>query len=259
MRIKTENRGRSFLPSHTSVLLRTPPLSLYLPLSLLPPAQESISTGSISWHEYSLPAESLVGERRRLRHRRRQWRRGEGWGRRREREMRGEMSPAEVDNNRGDRCLRTWTRTRRLHAISFQSRLDFPTHTTKPKFDLNSRCATVEDSVEPTNGDGGVCARCVKWVHGAERCRPPVHRHRAKWGGSARPSLNDMEDVKQRGERKQTKKDLTGVGAQSQRGLEAPGVEVRGSSLKHERHRQGNKHDLPSASRFDANNLTGVL
>lgn len=35
--------------------------------------------GSISWHEYSLPAESLVGERRRLRLRRRQRRRGEGW------------------------------------------------------------------------------------------------------------------------------------------------------------------------------------
>lgn len=66
------------------------PLSFYLPLSLLPPAQESISAGSISWHEYSLPAESLVGERRRLRLRRRQWRRGEGWGRRRERETLGE-------------------------------------------------------------------------------------------------------------------------------------------------------------------------
>lgn len=52
---------------------------------------------------------------------------------------------------------------------------------------------------------------------------------------------------------------LTGIGAQSQRGLQAPGVEVRGSSLKHERHRQGNKHDLPPASCFDANNLTGLL
>lgn len=99
MRRKRENRGRFFLPSYTSVLLRTPTLSLYLPLSLLPPAQESISTGSISWHEYSLPAESLVGERRRLRHRRRQWRRGEGWGRRRERKMRGEMSTVEVEDN----------------------------------------------------------------------------------------------------------------------------------------------------------------
>lgn len=55
------------------------------------------------------------------------------------------------------------------------------------------------------------------------------------------------------------KKCLTGVGAESQRGLEAPGVEVRGSSLKHERHRQRNKHDLPPASCFDANNLTEVL
>lgn len=52
---------------------------------------------------------------------------------------------------------------------------------------------------------------------------------------------------------------LTGAGAESQRGLETPGVEVRGSSLKHERHRQGNKHDLPPASCFDANNLTEVL
>lgn len=60
------------------LLLRAPPLSFYLPLSLLPPAQESISTGSISWHEYSLPAESLVGESRRLRLRRRQWRGREG-------------------------------------------------------------------------------------------------------------------------------------------------------------------------------------
>lgn len=54
------------------------------------------------------------------------------------------------------------------------------------------------------------------------------------------------------------KKCLTGVGAQCQRGLETPGVEVRGSSLKHERHRQGNKHDLPPASCFDANNVRGV-
>lgn len=53
-------------------------LSFCLPLSLLPPAPESISAGSISWHEYSLPAESLVGESRRLRLRRRQRRRGEG-------------------------------------------------------------------------------------------------------------------------------------------------------------------------------------
>lgn len=62
-----------------------------------------------------------------------------------------------------------------------------------------------------------------------------------------------MEEVQLGEERK---KCLTGVGADSQRGLEAPGVEVRGSSLKHERHRQGDKHDLPPAPRFDANNLT---
>lgn len=49
------------------------------PLSLLPPAQESISPGSISWHEYSLSAERVVRERRRLRHRRTERRRGEGW------------------------------------------------------------------------------------------------------------------------------------------------------------------------------------
>lgn len=67
------------------------------------------------------------------------------------------------------------------------------------------------------------------------------------------------ERIKNKKTKTTTKKDLTGVGAQSQRGLEAPGVEVRGSSLKHERHRQGNKHDLPSASRFDANNVTGEL
>lgn len=51
---------------------------------------------------------------------------------------------------------------------------------------------------------------------------------------------------------------LTGVGAESQRGLEAPGVEVRGSSLKHERHRQRNKHDLRPGSCFGlANNVSG--
>lgn len=51
---------------------------------------------------------------------------------------------------------------------------------------------------------------------------------------------------------------LTGVGAESQRGLEAPGVQVRGSSLKHERHRQRNKHDLRPASCFGlTNNVTG--
>lgn len=107
MKMKREHRGRFSLPSYTSVLLRAPTLSLYLPLSLLPPAQESISTGSISWHEYSLPAESLVGERRRLRHRRRQWRRGEGWGRRREREMRGEMGTARwtITGQRADHRL----------------------------------------------------------------------------------------------------------------------------------------------------------
>lgn len=208
MRLKAANRGRAFLPSHTSVLLRAPTLSLYLPLSLLPPAQESISAGSISWHEYSLPAESLVGERRRLRHRRRQWRRGEGWGRGREREMRGEPSRAQARWTLTEETAarRTWTHTRSFYAISFQSWLDLPTHTTKPKIDLSSRRATVEDSVEPPNGDGGVCARCVKWVYGAELRRPPVHRHRARWGGSARPSLNDMEDVKQRGEGTQTNK-----------------------------------------------------
>lgn len=59
--------------------------------------------------------------------------------------------------------------------------------------------------------------------------------------------------------REAEKKCLTGVGAESQRGLETPGVEVRGSSLKHERHRQGNKHDLPPASCFDANNLTAEV
>lgn len=84
-------------------------------------------------------------------------------------------------------------------------------------------------------------------------CPLQVHRHRARRGGSA--WLNDMEEVKQGEE----KKCLTGVGAKSQRGLETPGVEVRGSSLKHERHRQGNKHDLPLASCFDENNLTEVL
>lgn len=68
-----------------------------------------------------------------------------------------------------------------------------------------------------------------------------------------------MGSREERIKKNRKKKDLTGVGAQSQRGLEAPGVEVRGSSLKHERHRQGNKHDLPSASRLDANNVAGVL
>lgn len=61
------------------------------------------------------------------------------------------------------------------------------------------------------------------------------------------------------GEEGRREKCLTGVGAESQRGLETPGVEVRGSSLKHERHRQGNKHDLPQASCFDQNNVTEVL
>nr|XP_054597072.1 uncharacterized protein LOC107379508 [Nothobranchius furzeri]XP_054597073.1 uncharacterized protein LOC107379508 [Nothobranchius furzeri] len=79
----------------------TPPctnVSFYLPLSLLPPAQESISAGSISWHEYSLPAESLVGESRRLRLRRRQWRGREGRGRRQEQ---GKRSPSKGMGRRG--------------------------------------------------------------------------------------------------------------------------------------------------------------
>lgn len=51
-----------------------------------------------------------------------------------------------------------------------------------------------------------VCAGRVKWVYGAELWPLPVHRHREKWGGSARPSLNDMEDGKQRGEDKKEQK-----------------------------------------------------
>lgn len=99
----TVNRTNSgvFPPSRSSLafaLLREPSLSIYLPLSLLPPAKESISTGSISWHEYSLPAESLVGERRRLRLRRRQRRKVEGWGRRRERKMHGEINTGGFGN-----------------------------------------------------------------------------------------------------------------------------------------------------------------
>lgn len=39
---------------------------------------------------------------------------------------------------------------------------------------------------------------------------------------------------------------LTGVRAESQRGLEAPGVEIRGSSRQDKRHRQRNKHDPSS-------------
>lgn len=52
------------------------------------------------------------------------------------------------------------------------------------------------------------------------------------------------------------RKCLTGVGAESLRRLETPGGQVSSTSLKHERHRQGDKHDLPSC--FDANNLTEV-
>lgn len=39
---------------------------------------------------------------------------------------------------------------------------------------------------------------------------------------------------------------LTGVRAESQRGLEAPGLEIRGSSWQDKRHRQRNKHDPSS-------------
>lgn len=46
-------------------------------------------------------------------------------------------------------------------------------------------------------------------------------------------------------------KSLTGVtGAQRQRRLESPGAEVRSGSLKHQRHRQGNKHDPLSSGFF---------
>lgn len=127
-------------------------------------------------------------------------------------------------------------------------------------FFLNStnRPASVKDSVEASKSrrrSVPLCA-CVSVRARRQLCPLQVHRHRARWGGSAWPSLADMEDVWRREKRK--KKCLTGVGAQCQRGLETPGVEVRGSSLKHERHRQGNKHDLPPASCFDANNVRGV-
>lgn len=92
--------------------------------------------------------------------------------------------------------------------------------------------------------------RCIGTVKSGAGLRGRAWATRRMWSREERIS-------KERETKRKT--DLTGAGAQSQRGLEAPGVEVGGSSLKDERHRQRNKHDLPSASRFDANNLTAVL
>lgn len=187
------------------LLLRAPTLSFYLPLSLLPPAQESISAGSISWHEYSLPAESLVGESRRLRLRRRQWRRGKD----------GDGDGERKNSLLGNRNTRaSWklsnTRVEQWRIVSQNGKRKETGHFTQFIFNqsgqskapgtasliFNSRPASAEDCVQALRRSSRCVCVCVcKWV-----CAPPAlpaasASAPSEAGGAGLRGLADMEEV----------------------------------------------------------------